>query len=113
SDNTSLPQFIVYAIAVGVGLGSTDRSRKWACRRIARKAPLPIIERAERAINTRGGRHIGAGLGHDVDNAADGAVAIKDCAGVAPRYLDAFDAVERYGGKVEALQIEVIEPPAI
>ena len=60
--------------------------------------PSRCIERAEAAFDARVRRQADASLGHDVDDAADRAVAVQHGAAVAARDLDAIDAVARDRG---------------
>src|SRR5258706_1912680 len=54
-----------------------------------------------------------ASLGDDVDDAADGVVAVKHGAAVATRNFNAFDRIARNGREVHALHVDVIDPAPI
>ena len=66
-------------------------------------------------------RHVGAGpcrllrgpFGDDVDDAADGAVAVQHAAGVAADDFDALDAVDGNVGVIDGRQVDVVEPPPV
>ena len=49
----------------------------------------------------------------DIDGAADRAVAVEHRTGVAPRDLDPLDAIARNGGKIDAGEIDVGQPPPV
>src|SRR5262249_14368146 len=113
ADGVLLMQLVVVAIASGIDRVPRDCGGEWAIRAAERCAGFPIAIGAELALDPPRRRQIYAGLGDDIDDTADRAVAIEHGAAVAARDLDAFDAIQRDRAEVDASEIDIVEPPAI
>ena len=108
----------------GAGRCCADsRRNRWRWRRptshhgpreaFADTVPSRCRNEPTRAFDTRRGRQADAGLGDDVDDAADRAVAVEHRAAVAAGDLDALDALARDGAEIDAGEIEIVEPAAV
>src|SRR5664279_5988026 len=93
ADRVALAHVVVDAITVGIDGVGERRSRESALRGQSGGVEFALVERTEAGFHAPGRRLRHPGLGDDVDDAADGAIAVQHSAAVAAGDLDARDAV--------------------
>ena len=113
ADRVALAHVVVDAIAVRIDPVAEHRNRERPCEASGGGVEFALVERAEAGFHAPGRRLRHAGLGDDIDDAADGAVAVKHRAAVAAGDFDALDAVARDRAEIDAGEIDVGQPASV
>ena len=114
ADSVALVERVVDPISVRLESVAIERCRPRACVGCGRHRRQALVEGADAAFGAdRDRRSADAGLGDDVDDAADRVVAIEHGAAVASGNLDSLDRIARKGRKIDTGHIDVVESPAV
>ena len=113
ADAVALTHVVVDAIAVGIDRVARHRNRIGPLRLGGAGVEFTLVERTESRFDASGQRLADAGLGDDVDDAADRAVAVQHRAAIAAGNFDALDGVARDRTEIEADGIEIGQPPSV
>ncbi len=114
ADRVALAHIVVDAIAVRIDRVAEGRHRERApCEAAAEALSSRWLNEPKPASTRAGWRLRHAGLGDDVDDAADGAVAVQHRAAVAAGDFDALDAVARDRAEIDAGEIDVGQPAPV
>src|SRR5207244_3884978 len=114
ADAVPLVERIVVAIAVRLDGVAVERRRPWPVIRRGGNIGEARVERAHAGFAAnRDRRTADAALGDDIDDAADGIVAVEHRAAVAAYDLDALNRIERDGRQIDLRHVDVVEPPAV
>src|SRR3546814_17580514 len=92
--------------AIGAG-------RKGAGAGLCRQISFPVAVGAQCGVHGAGGPGPARAPGHDVDDAADGAVAVEEAARIAAADIDAHARVGRNAGVVEVCEIDDMQQGAL
>src|SRR5258707_8723068 len=113
ADGVALVERVVDPVSVGLESVAIEGCRPWSCVGRGRDRRKALVEGAGAAFGAdRDRRSADAGLGDDVDYAANRVVAIEHRAAVDSGNLDSHDRIARNGRKIETSNIDVVNPPA-
>src|SRR6266702_5938270 len=114
ADPGALVEGVVGAVAVGLDAVAVERGRPRPEIGRSRDRRHALVEGADTCLAAdRDRRAADTILQDDVDDAADGVVAVQHRAAVAAGDFDAFDRIAWNGRKIDPSHIDVVEPAAV